>query len=506
MKTFEKAISHLLKTIDIFGYKTELQMEGKSQYRTLLGGTLTLLMIALGMFLLIYFGNDMYYKISPNVFSSNVWEKEPKAFNFSKETSFFMFGIEHIGTYQHFYDTTIYTAHLNIETVSKAGVIKKSVPLEPCTDAHLPSNPDLFEYFINAPKAPLRNLICVKKEYFNSLSISGSFDSEIYQNIKIYINPCQNSTTNNFSCQSPENITSQLTGYFAFYTMDYIVNPADYATPASPYGIDYFGFVRPSTTLMSNRYIAITDINTNFGWMMDDFSQERFPTLAQEKESITIGDNSTLVVYCIRRFHTKKELQRSYKKLQVVLAEIGGILNVLFIVFRSIAYPLVHQQFFKKLTNSVFNFEGGEDAKKRKLEMKSKRAKKLKNQLDTILATEINSAFQRNPSFSFSENNRGNVNMVSSIMEKSDFQDRKKKKIVEVFLKLQKKKLNISWWQVLKSYFVKNDDLKIKFKQNERAIKQIKNKLSITYILRKFVELDKLKALVLFIKFHQNAV
>jgi 16S rRNA C967 or C1407 C5-methylase (RsmB/RsmF family) len=72
--------------------------------------------------------------------------------------------------------------------------------------------------------------------------------------------------------------------------------------------------------------------------------------------------------------------------------------------------------------------------------MKSKRAKKLKNQLDTILATEINSAFQRNPSFSFSENNRGNVNMVSSIMEKSDFQDRKKKKIVEVFLKLQKKK------------------------------------------------------------------
>ena len=64
-------------------------------------------------------------------------------------------------------------------------------------------------------------------------------------------------------------------------------------------------------------------------------------------------------------------------------------------------------------------------------------------------------------------------------------------------MKLQKKKLNISWWQGFKSYFVKNDDFRIKFKQNERAIKQIKNKLSIIYILRKFVELDKLKALIL---------
>ena len=149
--------------------------------------------------------------------------------------------------------------------------------------------------------------------------------------------------------------------------MDYIVNPADYANPASPYGIDYFGFVRPSTTLMSNRYIAITDVSTNFGWMMDDFSQERIPTLDKEKESITIGDNTTLVVYCIRRSHTKKEIQRSYKKLQEVLAEIGGILNVLFLLFRSVAYPLVHQQFFKKLANSVFNFEGGEDIKKKNL-------------------------------------------------------------------------------------------------------------------------------------------
>ena len=127
MKTLEKAISHLLKTIDIFGYKTELQMEGKSQYRTSLGGALTLMMIALGIFLMIYFGNDMYYKISPNVFSSDVWEKEPQSFNFSKETSFFMFGIEHIGTYQHFYDPTIYTAHLNIETVSNTGVKKTSI-------------------------------------------------------------------------------------------------------------------------------------------------------------------------------------------------------------------------------------------------------------------------------------------------------------------------------------------------------------------------------------------
>ena len=61
--------------------------------------------------------------------------------------------------------------------------------------------------------------------------------------------------------------------------------------------------------------------------------------------------------------------------------------------------------------------------------MKSKRAKKLKTQLDTILATEINSAFQRN--HSFSDNNRVNLNMGSSIMEKSDSQERKKKKIVE---------------------------------------------------------------------------
>ena len=95
MRSFETLIAKFLKNIDIFGYKTELKIQSKSDYRTLMGGTLTVMMFILGLMLLVYFDNDMYYKINPSVFRSQMFEKEPTVFlNFQKKLAFLCLGLK----------------------------------------------------------------------------------------------------------------------------------------------------------------------------------------------------------------------------------------------------------------------------------------------------------------------------------------------------------------------------------------------------------------------------
>ena len=486
MKNFQKKTTHFFKLIDIFGYRNELKIKGNSRYKTKLGGLLTAAMISLALVLFIYFGFDMFYRKNPNSFKSEIYERDPELIKFSKDNFFFMFSVEKIATYEHFYDPTIYNASMIQQIFNASGSYSIDIPLEPCTEDHLPSNSNLRDYFISTPRSNLKNLICVKKEKFSDLEIQGSYDGRTYTNVKIFIKTCVNSTANDFACKSTDIINSNLKGFFVFYTMDYIINAGDYESPAEASGKDYIGFIGPETTLMSNRYIATSEITTDDGWLMNDIKTKKYPTFADEKESLIGGNDALRAQFCIRKFHTKFVYERKYKKIQEVLAEICGILNIICLFFRMLAFPFAFKSYGTKLTNEVFNFEGGnEDKTKGDLaKFHSRNNPKYKKRITKILKSDLSNGTI------VSQDKISNKNIIKN-------SEWKKRKIMDFFLKLKNKKLNIGWWKKFKSNFVNDEETEIRIKQNRKAMDLIKNKLNITYLLKKFVELDKLKMLIL---------
>ena len=317
-----KIISKLLKKIDVFGVLNQLTINNSSKYKSDLGGIFTIIMFSLGLTLFFYFGKEMYYLQNPSSSRSEVYEKDPEPMIFTKETSFFMFGIENInGT--HFMDSSIYYASIDQEIFNSSGHYLVSIPLESCQNYNLPSNPDLANYFITAVKVDVSNLYCMKDEFFRNLTISGSFDSEYYINVMLSIYPCKNSTDNNNSCQSSDIINSKLNGFFAFYTIDFVMDPGNYDNPGMATGKDYYGYIMSGNVLKNSRFISNTYVNTDDGWFFSSVKSKKYPTYIYDKENILAGEDSPLVVFKLRKYHTKSIIDRKYKKLQEVLAEEG---------------------------------------------------------------------------------------------------------------------------------------------------------------------------------------
>ena len=236
-----KSLALLLKKIDIFGRKTELKIKGCSKYKTKLGGFFTILMIVLCLTLLIYCGSDMFYRTNPTVIFSEIFNKNPKKTYFSKENYFFMFGIETPLNFTHFIDESIYNFTVVHQKMSKVAnnSFRTNVEIERCTEYHLPNNTIMHDYFMTASGAPINQLYCVKD--IDKYYIEGSFDAENYVFFEIFVNPFENNTDpSSVVCKTSEEINNKLSGFFAFYTTDYLIDPNDFNHPGKPVGKDYF--------------------------------------------------------------------------------------------------------------------------------------------------------------------------------------------------------------------------------------------------------------------------
>ena len=76
----------------------------------------------------------------------------------------------------------------------------------------------------------------------------------------------------------------------------------------------------------------------------------------------------------------------------------------------------------------------------------------------------------------------------------------RKKKVEKYFsqmMKMRDSPILITWWESLKSLFVKVPDIETKIKQKNKGVTTIFSHLDINFVLKKFLEIDKLKNLLL---------
>ena len=506
MKNLSKTTSKLLKHIDVFGLMNNLTINNKPKYTTRLGGILTIFMVLLAVVIFLYFGQEMYSLKNPNSFRSEVFEKTPEIIKFSKDSYFFMFGVEDFNTV-HFRDDSIYTASVVQEIFNSTGTFTFNIPIEPCQEHHLPTDPEQANYFRNAPKAALNKLFCINENYLDSMSISGSFDSDFYVNIKITIYPCINSTNNNNSCQSREVMQNKLGGYFAFYTLDYVMDPNNYENPGVATGTDYFGYLKLGNVLRNSRFIATTIVNTDDGWLFTNQNTKKYPTYNNDKEAMMQGDDSTLTIFRMRKFHTNMIIERKYKKLQDVLAEMGGILNIIYVLFALISHPFVKSDYQSKLANKCFNFEIVNEKKTKKKLMKKK--KKLSEKLTDLKQNKYIKDIKEIPNFENTKNiktiptlkNIVNIPTLEIGRDFKSFKTKNKTKTIGEFLKLSHKNLEIGFWNRIRWFFhlknIPDKEKNIQINQMKKANTLINRKLNITHILKKISDIDKLKMLIL---------
>ena len=524
-----KRLKYLLKSIDIFGHKTELKMNRHSKFKTTIGGCFTLIMIITCLLLFLSFGSDMLYHENPSSYISERFTANPSRTNFSKESYFFMFGVQD-SNFQHFIDESFYTVSVfNRKWGKNNDSFAREAAVERCSEEILPQNPTLREYFKGASGAPLNQLYCVKD--LDNYFIEGSFDAEEYTFLDISINSCQNSS-NNTTCKSQGDIADMMSGFFAFYTTDYLIDPQRFSDPGQPVGKDYFTPLSLGIKRYTNRFIADTKINSDDGFLFEDITHHQYPSYSFDKESLVMNpaNEGQLLYFLIRKAHDEIIYERSYKKLQNTLAEIGGLIQVLYLLFFGLSYPSISKQYFEKITNTIYNFEDGMENMSKSIAHQKDNYKlsnaNISNESPILEIRSTEKINQRNMEFSkvfdrimVQSNGSQSVALnflkpgtkprVSGIAPKFNNKD-----FLKSLIKLQKHhplkttffefiKINIyHFWQKFSGsnsmekskVFVQSTE---KLTRLQTATFAIKEKLDGAYILKKFYELDKLKILLL---------
>ena len=481
------------KLIDIFGQKTEFQIDQKPRFQTTSGGVFTLIYVGFILFLFFSFGAAMINRVDPDTNVSQIFEASPSPSFVSKEDYFFVFGLQD-STDAHFIDEELYTAELYLnsknQTTGNTDAIK--IPLEPCTEENLPSDPKLNAYFHHQSNA-LSDLYCISREIKHKMVLQGAWDQKSFDNLQIFISPCDKSQK---TCKSDDEIKAALKScFFAYYSIDNLFDLMDYKLPAKPIGRDYFTETTYTMKKIISRYLKTNHIRSDDGWITESKTENDYFSFDTDKESFELLDKFDLLInFVIRKSNYESILTRKYKKIQNVFAEMTGFLQIIFMILYVVSNPFIKNEYFEFLTNNNYNFELDADEMKKNDERRKKKKKSTMDNHDKL------------KSFKTILDDKENVNeeIINEVKEKGSPKRRdslKKKKnedkLMNYLFKMKETPLNLTMPQLLKSLFVHEPGFECKKNQRKTGISNIFSQLDIKFILKKFAEIDKLKMLLL---------
>ena len=479
----------LFLLIDIFGKKTEFQMDRRPKFTTISGGFFSLIYFGLIIFLFLSFGRDMIYQTNPETSISQTLNPNPSQTAVSQNSYFFMFGIQDYN-WNHFIDNSIYTVKFIQNNKTATGDV--DIPIEPCTEAHLPVDPKLHEYFMNAA-GPIENLWCVKKGLDGQFMMKGYWDQVEFDSLILSIRPCVNSTLNSSGlpnvCKPPDQIENTLkSGFFAFYSVNNLFDMRNYEQPSKSYGLDFYV---PTTTKVKKiivRYMKSNYINTNDGWISNSLKTEDVYSWDFDKESFELLDGVDDIVWMeLRKSNYETTFTRNYKKIQNVFAEMTGFLQIIFMVLFVVSNPFIKKEYYESLTNGIYNFEVEEEGKTKKSDSRKKNRKSFKSENLQTFKSMIQSQINNNETELQNDSQK-----KISVKQKKDYD-----KLASAFFKTKEAPLNLTMMEYIKSNFTKDPELSAKKKQRDTGVFSIFSQLDIKFVLKKFAEIEKLKMLLL---------
>ena len=474
-----KKVGMFFKAIDQFGIKTELKFESKVKFTTNIGGVFTMIYISIFIVLFISSGTDMMNHANPSSSFTKEFSPVPEPINFSKDNFFFVFGLQNNQSL-HFYDDSIYTVvfqHYEYNSSVPFIPVITDIPFERCTSDNLPTDINLKYDFLQVSNN-ISDLLCIKKDFDGKIRIKGTWINLNYEYISININRCVNSSDPTKPiCKSNVEISSVLNeGYFAFYASDTIIDTQNFKEPGKKNLFDYYTPTNLRIKKNLVRYLSNTYLISDNGWIAQTLQTSEYATYDSDRENFDIkadpNSNDYIMSMTLRKSTYNYIFNRSYKKVQTVLAEMGGFLKISFIVFNFLACIFANHIYFNEISNILYTFQRTDRENERSLSKE----------------IEINKTIARNKSENIKLSFQNSEEQILPIDDE---------KLIRYFEKLKQKPLGMSFCEHFKGFFSKDPFLLTKKFQRKKAIESIFSRLDLKYILKKFLEIDKLKFLLL---------
>ncbi|KAL4465520.1 hypothetical protein ABPG72_001623 [Tetrahymena utriculariae] len=356
--------------LDIFGIGIGLRYMNKHEYQTKFGVAITIIIgVCLGVQIFLV-GKEIISKSNPEVIFAEQFVASPERFNITKKTFNFAFGAQFPGNFSQFLDESIYM--VSAEQISMKKRYNQSsgdyyqdwetlpVAVHPCTSKDFEVK-ESIDYFNNL--AGIENMYCLDYDS-QDLFIEGNFDQDSYGVIQIKFRMCKGKEY----CRDPSEIRKILTNSFvAHYTNDLLVNPKN-VNPFQTISRDMYWNTNPIYPKDAYLFYRNIYFQTDNGIVFEEIETQRQPSLSYVQEQVIFGESDYFFSMVIRFEKAKESIyHRKYKKLDSILAEIGGIAKALVMIGFIICVPINQLQLYNKLSNSLFKYSNSQTEQKEQI-------------------------------------------------------------------------------------------------------------------------------------------
>ena len=357
-KSSFNSIQSKLSKFNFFGLDFPIRYKKEPIFSSYIGITFSFLAIILIILNIIKYTIDLFKYSNFRVISNQIDLDTNKSINFSESP--IMLGLSNIigvpleiqEKYFKFkmIKTTISPIHENNNFVS-LNIYERYIEFDSCDILKKYYNMSIFEGF------DFEKYLCPKP--YQNISIRGRYGDgkRGFDILSIFIDKCVNSSNNNYSCASNDEINkilnsnSFLSVYFMKETPDHynIKNPVKRVLRT-----DYFPIFLELRKLYIYNFI-ISEYYTDSGlifsnkekYLLGEVSNYYMDLLGNTFPNSQIGVIFTCVEYQI-------EYNRNYDRIYDIFSKIGGTLSFIFEIFQSITCYLTRKSFIADLTNSFF--------------------------------------------------------------------------------------------------------------------------------------------------------
>ncbi|KAM3132863.1 hypothetical protein pb186bvf_015011 [Paramecium bursaria] len=365
-----------IKRFDLFSRPVTLLIKDQQTHKTLFGAFLSICLVILMAALLFNSLVDLYDRTNPNSYQTQIYHAQPLMSKLTPNNFTLTFGVQD-PTFATYIDPSIYTVKAYVISVLTQGndgspiqiYTTSQLHITPCTKSNIRQQElsDYFEHF------DLSTNYCIDWDKQQEIQIEGTFDQNRYQYIQILIEMCndndeddQTNQTARVKCQPRQTIIDKLESNF--FSLQFSSNYMDLSDPdhvIHPRGQDTY------TTISSKMYKELTiymqsiTAHTDIGTLMSTISTEQTLQYSRQTELIDFNDRGLMMSLVFRMELIEIVNYRNYPKLQTVLAQIGGLWQVIFSIAFIIQLPISELTYRLSIMNQLYNFEGQREKKQR---------------------------------------------------------------------------------------------------------------------------------------------
>ena len=354
----KKNLIHYFLILDSFGVGINFYLEGYKDYRSHLGGFITLVIYVITIICGIIFSKDLFQKVNPSVSTTSANYPNPKRISYPNDT-FFILGIT-IDSLP-FINESIYRpiAYINSKINGSEKLQIQNISVDLCSKV---INKE-YKYYDVIKHLNLSNFYCIDLNQSNNgginndeLYINEFWGNDGFRMLQIKIFNCTAIAEDTSQCADDDIIKEKLrTPIITYYTLKNYIDTNNYKNPFIRGLQETFYYVSYKKYISATQYLKHVQIHSDIGVL---FPQEEIIEDHTVDSMIEYSErdqeDGKIFTISIQLTNKIDIYSRTYNKIQDLGAEIGAVYGALHMVLAIIFQFYNNSKLFCDIINNFF--------------------------------------------------------------------------------------------------------------------------------------------------------